>query len=683
MDLLQKNPFTTLKANDLNDAEINEQWVDSQGGFADFFCPTHKVSQYILGGKGSGKTHLMRYFSYNSQMVRNSHSILEGIKNDGYFGIYFQASGLNGERFEGLPFAAKKKSALFEYSYELWCAGLIIQALIEINAIDPLLEDESAFCEEVLSLFFKKTDLFNQVNNLVSLQQLIKELSNKVDYEVNNAFFSDDTHFEVLTKRGSLIFGIPKLITAHIDSFAEITFLYLIDELENINPEQQKYINTLLREKQLPCSFRLGARGYGIKTFKTLGSNEENREGHEYEITKLDNILHDKSDYELFAINLIINRLEKSGFISKSQKHLDIFGDNIKAKKTFLNSLFEEPDLNSVLALKQPENEEKSSHMTAMKNRISSKRLPDKTAEIIVSYLSNRAAPLVEAASIHLFSQYWKDAARTPEELVSEAKKTKELAYKYIDSRSNNSLIHKKINYYKNNYLASSLRAKSQKNIEQYLGLENLLLVTKGFPRHILTALRNIYKNEVFAGNVPFSGSTPISIKSQKISLMEAANWFHNECSCEGVLGNRVLDALANICEILRIEMYADKPVECSASSFTVDESLVSDETRDILRWGVLIRVFIEAPDRQEKNSQKLISKFHINSLLCPKWGLSAKKRGAISFTPDTLDVICSKDRRKEFDALVNTFTSSRNMPFKVATDEDESKDTQQNGFGF
>ena len=78
MELLQNNPFATIKANDLNDSEINEQWVDIQGaGFLDLFCPRSGVAQYILGGKGSGKTHLMRYFSYKSQSLRNQKDLFK------------------------------------------------------------------------------------------------------------------------------------------------------------------------------------------------------------------------------------------------------------------------------------------------------------------------------------------------------------------------------------------------------------------------------------------------------------------------------------------------------------------------------------------------------------------------------------------------------------------------------
>jgi hypothetical protein len=682
MDLLQNNPFTTIKANDLNDSEINEQWVDNpQGSFIDIFCPKHKVSQYIIGGKGSGKTHLMRYFSHNSQSIRNKSSVLEGIKKDGYFGIYFQASGLNGERFESLPFDDDKKNVLFQYSYELWSAGLTIQSLIDIETKESVFEDQEAFCSSVLSLFSKRTALFDGIMDLQSLKSFISKLSNEVDYAVSNAFFIEDFSVEVLASRGSLIFGIPKLLSKYSLYFKDVTFLYIIDELENISTSQQIYINTLLREKKLPCSFRIGARSYGLKTFETLGSGEVNRQGHEYEIVKLDDLLSEASDYENFAINLIINRLEKSGFISNEQNELYIFGGNTSQKKDFLNNFFERPSYSDIIDFNDNPKDGISKKLSSFKKKLNNANIPNNESNTIITNLSENRSQLAESALIHLFSQFWSSKSTTITALVSKSQELRVVTDTYLSApKDKSSLINKKISHYKNNYIASSLRIKSQNNMIQYLGLDNLFKATTGFPRHILTVLRNIYKTEIFEGGTPFINSNRISIKSQRIALLEASNWFHNEIGCEGLLGGEVSYFLSNLCEILRIEMYADKPVECSASSFTVDETKLTTESREVLRWAELTGVLVKGQDRQDKNSQAMISKYHVNSLLCPKWGLSLSRRGAISFTPRDFEALVIRNLKKEFETLKNKFEHTRNAPFDVKYN---SAKTEQLDMGF
>lgn len=658
VDLLQKNPFTTIKANDLNDAEINEQWVDAHGGFYDLFLPNNKVSQYLLGGKGSGKTHLMRYFSYNSQMIRNSSDVIGGIRKDGYFAIYFQASGLNGDRFERLPFDLAKRNILSEYSFELFCAGLTIQALIDLKEANVEIEDESSFCASVLSLFSVQPDF--EVSCLSELKLMFKSLSNKIDYAVSNVYFMEDFHIEILAERGSLIFGIPGLISEAVAGFTNVTFLYLIDELENISIEQQKYLNTLLREKKLPCSFRLGSRGYGIKTYETLGAGEENREGHEFEKIRLDDILSESNDYEKFAVDLIINRLDKAGFISQDQDYLNDFEE----KKLFLEKFFESPDLGELFNFSDKGTNELTPRMSNLKNKIQGKGITNETAELIVVNLSFSSAPLIEAANIHLFSQYWATGEKAADQLIEETAKIAQIAREFSQTGSHNSPIYKKFAYYKSNYLASALRARSQNNMEQYLGVEELLQVTKGFPRHILTVLRHIYRAEVFAGNTPFIGSSKITLKSQRIALLETAKWFHGECSREGLLGESVTNAIDNLCELLREEMYADKPVECSASSFTVDESELPPDVIELIKWAVLIRLLVKGKPRQDKNSQRMISRYHVNSLLCPMWGLAVGRRGAINLRPEDVTYIFLKKYKKQFEGFITNFSKSRNLPF-------------------
>ncbi|HCG8215684.1 TPA: hypothetical protein NJ504_002587 [Vibrio parahaemolyticus] len=682
MDLLKKNPFTTIKANDLNDSEINEQWVDNPHGcFIDVFCPRDKVSQYILGGKGSGKTHLMRYFSYNSQCIRNKDGILDGISNDGYFGVYFQASGLNGERFENLPCSTEKKNVLFQYSYELWCAGLVIQSLIDVNEKESLFENQSSFCSDVLDLFSKRNSYFENLNSLLDLKKLISILSNEVDYAVSNAFFVDEIDVDILTSRGSLIFGIPILLSKHIDKFKDVTFLYLIDELENISESQQVYVNTLLREKKLPCSFRIGARGYGIKTFKTLGGGEENRRGHEYEILKLDNLFRKDSEYDDFAVDLIFNRLERSGFISIDEDKAKIFKKDPAKKREFVDSFFEKPDLSDFYCFKLDRENSESRKLAHYKKKLEQAKLKVESINIIASNLSESRNPVVESAVLHLFSQYWHSKDATEDELVKYSFSLREMADYYINNpKDKESPINKKIGYYKNNYIGSYLRAKSQNNMDQYLGLDNLLKATTGFPRHILTVLRNIYKTEVFEGREPFSEKCRVSLKSQRISLLEASNWFLNECACEGALGNKSSYFLRNVCELLRLEMYADKPVECSAQSFTVDTSKLEKESQEILKWGELTRILIKGTDRQDKNSQAMIDKYHINSLLCPRWGLPLSRRGAISFVPSDFETLLQTSLGTQFDIYKKKFEQSRYAPFPVV---DDSSKTVQLDMGF
>lgn len=100
------NPFAITKAVDLNDLQIENFWVaitaeDDEEAAAEFERPSSPMPTYILGAKGSGKTHLMRHQAFELQSLRHANNqvdIRDGVRADGYLGIYARCSGLQAGR---------------------------------------------------------------------------------------------------------------------------------------------------------------------------------------------------------------------------------------------------------------------------------------------------------------------------------------------------------------------------------------------------------------------------------------------------------------------------------------------------------------------------------------------------------------------------------------------------------
>jgi|26BtaG_2_1085354.scaffolds.fasta_scaffold02627_4 hypothetical protein len=664
---ITKNPFTTIKANDLNDDEVNKNWVDlsEAKGLLEYFSAKSLVAKYIIGGKGSGKTHLMRYFSSSAQLLRNKENKLDGIKNDGYYGIYFQSSSLHGSRFDNLNIPQEQIDRLFSYSFDLWLAGLFLDSLVKLRKENNFFDDELCFCKDVISIF-QKNDSMQDIKDIVALKDFIDDISRKIDYEVNNSLFKNSIDIDILTNYGDLVFGIPIALRKYSSYFENVNFLYLADELENISFNQQKYINTLIREKKDPVTFRIGVRKHGVKTYKIMGSNERNKEGHEFDVLRLDSILSEESsNYENFAIKLIINRLVSSDLAeekllrnsSLSEKEL------AKERKEYLLKLFENPNIEEILKQDIGYSEKTLNKFISKCNR----RLGKDSSEYIRNNLYVNRNPVVEKAAIHLFSQRWSRYKPTEEEVlkISDSIKTDLEKFKLTGKGD----IKTKLDKYRTNYVGTILREKHGSNSYQYVGLPNLLLITKGFPRHIITLLRHIYQYEVFAGRKPFDPNFKISVKSQILSLKEAADWFYNDSVSEGELGKDVSLFINKLCEIFRIEMYADKPVECSAISFSINMSQLNPDFVNIIKWAERIRVIISHDDkRQDKNSQNISEKYHLNGLLCPRWGLPISRRGSLSLTINNAELLIDSTKDELFNKFKNEFESSRNAPFLITS---------------
>ena len=90
------NPFSNIKATHLSKKEIVDLWVDinnneeEKANFEKIIEPSNPRPIFILGGKGSGKTHILRYFSYESQKIRaeiNKISLLSQLQKEGYISV--------------------------------------------------------------------------------------------------------------------------------------------------------------------------------------------------------------------------------------------------------------------------------------------------------------------------------------------------------------------------------------------------------------------------------------------------------------------------------------------------------------------------------------------------------------------------------------------------------------------
>lgn len=67
----QTNPFALVRASDYTDEQINALWVEIGPTVINAIIePRSRTSKFILGGKGTGKTHLLRHYAYPVSRLR-------------------------------------------------------------------------------------------------------------------------------------------------------------------------------------------------------------------------------------------------------------------------------------------------------------------------------------------------------------------------------------------------------------------------------------------------------------------------------------------------------------------------------------------------------------------------------------------------------------------------------------
>ena len=510
------NPFNITKAVDFSDQEIADYWVDisSGNGFAAITKPASPMPMMILGGKGSGKTHLMRYFSYPLQRIRYGQDVLGGIRKDRYIGVYLRCGGLNATRFRNKGQSAETWAEVFAYYMELWLSQLVLDTVLSaVHGTVELERHERAVVEELSALI--NVEPQNAVSTLSNLYKLLRELQQELDGAVNNSAILGKLPVRIAVTRGDLIFGIPKAIAARVPAFRNCLFLYLIDEFENLSEVQQKYVNTLLRERRNPCSFKIGARMYGVRTFSTYSADEENKEGSEFEVLRLDSILRNNKQYGRFARRLVAKRLAEFDRIKSTAITLPSM---IKA----LDSCFAEPEKSKfakaetayvIEKYKDRERPYFDDLREYLRRGLKSQITPGVGSagdiEKIVGVLRRPDFPLLEKANLFFFYQDW----RSGKNLVAASREISDACSRYMREKSKGDRYKEGMSHFKADLLAQLYRETDQR--QRYIGLSTFIEISSGLPRHLLILLKHIFAWASFNGEKPFR-SSPISERSQQ-----------------------------------------------------------------------------------------------------------------------------------------------------------------------
>lgn len=643
-----KNPFDLVKATDLSDDQIADYFVDFPGGASllERIKPTSPMPMFIFGGKGSGKTHLMRYLSYPLQLYRHDRDVSAraGIASEGYLGIYFRCSGLNAQRFAGKGQSEDIWQGIFAYYMELWFAQLVLTTVADLYKDSAVLDTPQLLAETTRLLDIPPPHLLKThwefLNYLETLQR-------QADVAVNNCALTGRLDIQIQATPGKLVFGLPQALVRHLPELRSVRFLYLLDEFENLPEAQQRYINTLVREREEPCCLKVGVRLYGQRTKQTL-SGEENREDSEYEALRLDAELRNRPDGAQleFATNLVRKRLVQAGYAPEQRELASWFkADN---QDRFLKLRDSEPQYVDNLRRKL---------LQGLKAGVTPGLRSGADIEKIISAVRYLEDPLVERTSIFLFYRAW---ARR-KNLLQVADALSKGARRFV-SGDENTEHNEVLRHFGADVAAQLLRETKQK--QRYIGFDTFVKMSSGLPRGLLTILKYVFTWSLFYGEQPFR-SGRISVRAQTDGVAQASEWFFTEARAPGASGALVRDAMTRLGQLLRDIRFSDKPSECSLSTFSADLTTSSENAIRVLNeaenWSMLIRV---AGGQHDRNVGRVDEKYQVHPMLAPRWDLPVASRGALSLSGVEINAIFAPTEPSSFETVLKRRVSVMTAPF-------------------
>lgn len=662
-----ENPFQLTRAADLDDSQVNSLWVnlESQGGFSGKFRPKSQLPMIVLGGKGSGKTHLMRYYSYPLQKMRAAPGkIFEAIQRSGYIGVYVRCSGLNASRFSGKGQSREQWAAVFEYYVELWFAQVVLEIAVDFIANSGARwQNEEAVTRGIHFLFDKNPA--TEITTIAELMRVLRDLQRELDFAVNNAALTRSLSVTVLTTRGSLIFGIPRTLAQHEPAFSSLTFTWLIDEYENLYEDAQRYINTLLREKQLPVTFKVGARLYGLRTYKTWSGDEELKEGSEYELLNLDSELRNLEEgYVRFAAQVCKTRL-RVYWGDLAAASLTNEKNDVELSDRFENERNLPPEQTELgiatakfLDRDRPWISRLQKQIKQAKRTLAQRGLRSGSdIEHVLNLLSWRDDLLVEKTNVFLFYRSWSRKG----DLLESATQIRSDCETFSNTKSEATAHWKVLDKFREDLKAQVIRECNGKPF--YVGLETFVVMSQGIARNLLTILKHVYDWAVFNGERPFVKDR-ISVRSQRAGVAEAYDWFIRDAQILGQDGRQVKAAIARLGDLFRAIRFSDKPSECSLCTFSVNFGELGERTQRMIEAAAQWSLLIPTADRIERNTGNPVAKYQLNGMMAPHYWLPVNSRGNIHLSASEAEVIFTNPDTTHFTNLVANRVKGMNAPF-------------------
>lgn len=312
-----KNPFSEFDTNVMTAEQISELFTEPYDSFT---IPESKIIEdkspiIFIGGRGTGKTMLLRQFSYNVQkIIQTEKNYLEKVKQTKYIGIYFR---IDKPLLQSLSSLGRMTSlenfeeAIFTHFFELTIFKEYLEIIKILEKDINLLSQKEVLYDEILSELLSIFPLPQEVicDNIDDLLQFVIDEINYIwDFQSKKAIDIDDTvKFSPkcnLILQGRLSDEFCKTKTFHLLGLKDISILLLIDEFESFSEKQQTVINAAMRyNKEYGIRLRIGMRPYGFKTYDTVNSEDFIKEGRDYSKIEFNNPLvkkqNNKSYFEL------------------------------------------------------------------------------------------------------------------------------------------------------------------------------------------------------------------------------------------------------------------------------------------------------------------------------------------------------------------------------------------------
>ena len=253
----------------------------------------------LVGGRGTGKTTVLRGLSYQGRFELENHN-KKSIPSWPYYGFYHRVDTNKVGAFKGPELTDIEWLRHFGHYMNLLMCGQVLRFLDWFQTTSQtsteLLEDDLA---SISAAFNLESPSSNR-----DLLQLLERSLIEFEAHINNVA---DGSGPSLSMQGAPIRLLLESVK-RLDVFADKLFFFLIDEYENLEDYQQQLMNTLIKHSGELYSFKICARELGWRVHNTTSGNESLISPADYIRIDIAEVMQDKG-FEEFSHKVCQDRL--------------------------------------------------------------------------------------------------------------------------------------------------------------------------------------------------------------------------------------------------------------------------------------------------------------------------------------------------------------------------------------
>jgi hypothetical protein len=575
----------------------------------------------IVGGRGCGKTMLLRYLSHHTVFSPKRKDIPDSSLLN--IALYWRADTQFANAMLGRGVPEDVWASAFNHM-----AALML-SLELISCIDNVVRScHSAVQSHDLSVLeFSRMSAFDP-ELPKSFERMASALQSHLwEFEswVNNSRTSPAPRFY---PGPHFVTALLKIIQDQLPALRSTCFYAYMDEYENLCPYQQRIVNTWVKHSTPPLIFNLAMKRHGMETRETTGP-ESLSDIHDFREHDLEQyILERDDDFRVFAAEilfLLLSQANMEGAVANAATLRDpqYLPDRRQEsyRKLILTRaarLFPEPTSDDVAR-------------EIMGDRGLRNRLRERTQQALVrrgSTLNSDAFLNHEASKAAIvMPPLLNRSTVSPETVLEEL----ELYKSNVDSKFDD--------WVHNNFFAAVLQlyAPESRACPLYSGFSTFCHLAHGNIRYLLELChKSIYRaldRDCFVDGIP----PPLQAEASK----QTSTAFLAEVKSFGRRGNQLHGFVLRLGSLFQLAHARPTLSEPEQNHFSVTEGSLLDEDYAILReatkWSVL---FDEAGTKKKQDYQAESIDYILAPIYSPYFHISYRKKRKIELTADDLRVL-------------------------------------------